>query len=53
MARSWLIEKATGSSVTLGILAPMNASIFGLALFGSMLCTLRFMGPWYPSIKNW
>jgi spermidine/putrescine transport system permease protein len=41
---SWLIEKATGSSVALGILYTMNASIFGLALFGSMLCTFTLYG---------
>ncbi len=41
---SWLIEKVTGSSVALGILYTMNASIFGLALFGSMLCTFTLYG---------
>ena len=41
---TWLIELATGISVTLGILYTMNASIFGLALFGSMLTTFTLYG---------
>ncbi len=41
---TWFIELITGFSVTLGILYTMNASIFGLALFGSMLTTFTLYG---------
>ncbi|NCF47132.1 MAG: ABC transporter permease subunit [Alphaproteobacteria bacterium] len=41
---TWFIELVTGFSVTLGILYTMNASIFGLALFGSMLTTFTLYG---------
>ena len=34
---AWLIELLTGLSIALGFLYTMKASVFGLALFGSML----------------
>ena len=41
---AWFFELITGISVTLGILYTMNASIFGLALFCSMLTTFTLYG---------
>ena len=41
---AWFFELITGMSVTLGILYTMNASIFGLALFCSMLTTFTLYG---------
>tara|TARA_Y100000813_G_scaffold162897_1_gene123619 strand:+ start:255 stop:1100 length:846 start_codon:yes stop_codon:yes gene_type:complete len=41
---TWLIEQLTGLSIALGFLYTMKASVFGLALFGSMLCTFTLYG---------
>ena len=41
---AWLIEQLTGLSIALGFLYTMKASVFGLALFGSMLCTFTLYG---------
>ena len=41
---TWFIEQITGLSIALGFLYTMKASVFGLALFGSMLCTFTLYG---------
>lgn len=41
---SWALSGLWGSHVSLGVLYTMTASVFGLALFGTMLTTLTLFG---------
>lgn len=41
---SWILSGLWGAPVSLGILYTMTASVFGLALFGTMLTTLTLFG---------
>ena len=41
---SWALSGLWGAPVSLGILYTMSASVFGLALFGTMLTTLTLFG---------
>lgn len=41
---SWILSGLWGAPVSLGVLYTMTASVFGLALFGTMLTTLTLFG---------